>query len=143
MPFVRSIRFSLLAAVSVLAACSSGSSAPGTPEPPRDGERILVERDFTGTVSLGGASLPVTLRMSGPAGQLIATLTIPDLSLIANGDGRLSEGRLRLDLQYGTDCRGQIELEGTATDDVRRVDGRITARDCTGSEDGTVVLRAR
>lgn len=131
-------------AVALLAACSSGSPEPGgTPEPTGSGDRILVERDFSGSVSLGGTTLPVTLRMSGPAGDLIATLTIPGLSVTANGGGTLSNGRLRLELAYGSDCRGEIELDGAATDDVRRVEGRVTADDCTGSEEGTVLLRAR
>lgn len=138
----RPLRSFLSLAVVLAAACSSGAPEPGAPEPPDPGgQRILVEREFTGTVSLGGASLPVTMRMSGPAGRLIATFRIPDLDVVANGGGRLADGRLRLELEYGSECRGEITLDGTATDDVRRVEGRVTANDCTGSESGTFVLR--
>ena len=136
-------RLALLAAVALSAACGSASPAPPEPPTPPPGERRVLERTLTGAVALQGATLPITLQIYGPPGELLASLSVPALDLTANGGGEWRNGELRLELSYGSDCAGTVRMEGRGEFGDTRVEGRFNASDCTGSEEGTFTIRAQ
>lgn len=115
-------------------------TAPPEPPPPE-----AVTRSYGGHFSVQGTSLPVVLSLVLRGEEVEqARLTVPELDLEATGEGRLRAGRLDLRLRYGSEgCRGDAHIDAALVDEGRRFDGVLRARDCTGSEEGTLMLLLR
>lgn len=145
-------RPSALAALALtlgLGACTlvnSGSDGPApadeAPAPPR---AEAVSRSFDGQLSVQGTTLPVMLSLVIRGDEVEnARLSVPELSMEALGDGRLRDGRLDLQLRYGEDrCSGDARITGDVRSGGHLFEGIMRARDCTGSEEGALVLRLR
>jgi hypothetical protein len=86
--------------------------------------------------------LVLEVRRRGP-GDVQAILEIPDLDVEARGGGRVSLTQLFLDLEYGDSCPGRVVLVAKLWDGGVRGEGRVRARDCTGSESGAISLLRR
>ncbi len=137
----------LLFATALLVAGCTPVGGPGTPPPPDETEppRAQLESfEYGGTVSVQGSRLPVVLSMlvRGEDVQDVV-LRIPEISMVARGDGSLRDGRLELDLDYGDDCAGEAHILGLVEQQGQVVHGTLAAEDCTGSEEGALDLRVR
>lgn len=141
------MRLHLPVAIAVLttaaAGCTMVGTAPGpTPSPEAAEAPTPVSTVFGGTVTLGAQEMPIILELSGhrPSDQL-ATLRIPAVSMEANGEGSWSGDRIRLRLTYGDSCPGTVDVDARVTEEGAL--GTLSARDCTGSESGKLVLLRR
>lgn len=143
----------LVAMLTLLMAITGGCTRVGTdwvePAPPgptpADGEDTAPAfQVFGGRAWLGGDDygLVLEVRRDGPR-DVRAILEIPDLGVEARGEGRASLTELFLDLAYGDACPGTVVLVAKLWDGGVRGEGRVQARDCTGSESGTVSLLRR
>ena len=79
----------------------------------------------------------------GQTGDVQALLDIPDLSVEASGSGRVSLSELFLEFTYGEECAGTVTLVARLSDGGVRGEGSVRARDCTGSESGTISILRR
>lgn len=136
----------LLVPAVLLAGCTRVGD-PDTPAPPEEEEEPsaeLVAYEYGGTLSVQGSRLPVVLSMvaRGDAVRDVV-LRIPEISMVARGDGSLEDGRLELDLRYGDECEGEARILAQMEQDGRVVHGTLSAEDCTGSEEGALELRVR
>ena len=136
-------RQTLVMALLVTATGCTRAGVP-TPEPPEgipEPSAVTTSSLFSGMATLGGRRLRVLLELiTDDQGAGTARLTIPDLPLDANGSGAWRDGALLLDLRYDGDCPGDLRIRAKRTSDGTRVEGALTAKDCTGEESGTVVL---
>jgi hypothetical protein len=99
---------------------------------------------FGGRVWLAGEGYDLTLEVRRPtAGDVQAILEIPELSVEARGGGTVSLTELFLEMAYGDTCPGTVVVVAKLSDDGLRGEGRVQARDCTGSESGAVSLLRR
>ena len=140
----------LLGAVLGTGACTlvndPGRAEPGarpveaSPEP----EAEPVTRAYRGQFSVQGATIPVRLRWTSVGSEVReARLTVPELDMEAVGHGSLQDGRLYLELAYGGDCGGDVTVDGRLENDGYSVEGTMIAEDCTGREEGGLVLLLR
>lgn len=147
---MRSLRPILIALMLTQAgACARVGTAP----PPGPAERPTPEArsapaqtTWGGTFTLEGQEVPVVLELrGGDPSPYSATLHIPEMSVEARGGGSWSGNRIRADLDYGqeTACPGRIDLDVRVSEDGTRAQGSLTARDCTGSESGPLILARR
>ena len=144
-------RFAAAALAVVAGACSlSGAGVapvPGAgPGPAERPAAAVAERtlEYGGYMLVDGQSVPVVLRIRpGEDGRIDGSLQIPELALVAHGAGALRDGRLALQLSYGLDCPGQARLEARDVANGRRLEGTLSASDCTGTERAPVVLLLR
>lgn len=104
-----------------------------------------VRRSFEGQMSVQGTTLPVVLSLVIRGEEVEdALLSVPELSMEAQGDGRLQEGRMDLQLRYGQDgCDGDARIRGEVEPGGQLFEGVLEARDCTGAEEGALTLRLR
>jgi hypothetical protein len=98
-------------------------------------------RLYHGSLLLEGEEIAVdlTLETRGPAAT--GTLTSP-VGLSAVGNGRLQGNRVRLDLAYGDECPGRLELDGELQIE-GPIRGTVQAVDCTGRVTGRIDLTPR
>lgn len=128
--------------VVALAACSRVGTVPpapteGTAAPPA----VMTASSLAGVATLAGRRLRVTVFMETGDGEGgTAHLEIPDLPLTADGSASWRGETLELDLRYDGDCPGDLRIRAERTDDGERLEGMLTAKDCTGEESGKVVL---
>lgn len=115
--------------------------AGGEPAVPAEAE--FVRRVYGGSVTFDGNRIALTLELVNDGGEVSARLTIPDLDLDAGGAGEIRGEEVTLELTYAGSCAGSLTLEGDFREVRRRIQGRLTARDCTGEESGAVVLLVR
>lgn len=133
----------------LLAACTLVNAPTDRPAPeaapPEAQPPEAVSRSYGGHFSVQGTSLPVVLSLVLRGEEVEqARLAVPELELEASGEGRLRDGRLDIRLRYGNEgCPGDADIEAALVDEGRRFDGVLRARDCTGSEEGTIVLLLR
>lgn len=120
-------------------AAGPGAGAEEGPTAPESSAR----RVYGGSVTLAGDRFALTLELVADGDGFAARLSIPDLSLDAGGEGRVEDGTLKLELRYPGTCPGRMVLEGRFEQEARRLEGRLTAGDCTGEESGAVVLLLR
>jgi hypothetical protein len=140
----------LLAIVLAASSCSVvghgpeavGPSERPTVDRPPPGE-LPVERDYGGSVTFSGNRISLVLHLSGVGDEYSAELQIPDLDLEASGTATIQGDYLSVDLSYAGECPGRLSLTGRLRERERRIEGRLTASDCTGEEDGVVVLLLR
>lgn len=147
-PTVRPLRGRGGTVVLVLAAILPGCTlvnAPGNgtaPDPVVAPDPVA--RSFGGQLSVQGSTLPVVLTLVVRGEEVEeAHLAVPELSMEAHGDGRLRQGRLMLELWYGDECRGNARVSGDVEEGGWTFEGMLTARDCTGTEEGALVLHLR
>lgn len=147
----RAQRLSTRAGVVLLAALVSGCTMVGTrgpgeaPGPSTDEttETARVERFFGGGVTFDDTRLPLTLELFTRGAKADAVLRIPDLEVVARGTGTLGAERVELRLEYDAACPGVLEVEARLVGDAARIEGRLRATDCTGSEEGALLLVRR
>jgi hypothetical protein len=72
-----------------------------------------------------------------------AVLRLPDLGLEAIGTGRWSGRTLEMELRYGQQCAGTVELHLAFDEKGDQATGSMVASDCTGSETGPLTLLRR
>jgi hypothetical protein len=117
----------------------TGCSLVGRAAPPA----ADLSGQFEGVVRLEGDENPSVLHLQQePSGHITATLET-DLGLTAAGQGRLEGTVLRLELEYGSDCPGELELAGQALEGGAGLAGTVEARDCTGSANGSFSFSRR
>lgn len=100
-------------------------------------------RAYGGSVTFDGNRISLVLELVGADTEYSARLSIPSLDLDAGGEGRVDGERLVVELSYAGTCPGQLRLNGRFQDGMRRIEGSLTASDCTGEEEGAVVLLLR
>ena len=132
----------------VMAVLASGCSlVGGGPPGAEDHPGGAVEetlRAYGGTVTLDGNRLPLVLELVGSGSDYSARLSVPSLDLDAGGAATVDGQRLSVNLEYGgVECAGRLRLVGRFWEGMRRIDGLLTASDCTGEEEGAVVLLLR
>jgi hypothetical protein len=134
----------VVALVGALAGCTvvGGPTPPTVETLPAPASPDPVVHHFGGDVALGGQRLDVSLELrSTDPPQYEATLRIPEISLEARGEGRLTDETLSLDLLYGDDdCAGQVHVEALMDPEGRSGAGALSATDCTGGGSGTIRL---
>ena len=120
--------------------------------PPPDGAAVVerevleagaVRRVYGGSVTFSGDRIALTLEFVDASGEVSARLSIPSLELDAGGAGEIMGDEISLELAYGGECPGRLTLYGSFREERRRLEGRLTARDCTGEESGAVVMLIR
>jgi hypothetical protein len=148
------MRPSIVAPVVVLTLAAAGCTLVGShregpadpPNPPEEpGAAVPAYQEFGGRVWLAGDDYGLFLEVRGDAaGGVQALLDIPDLSVEATGSGRVSLSELFLEFTYGgEECAGTITLVARLSDGGVRGEGSLRARDCTGSESGTLSILRR
>ena len=147
---VQVLRTALALTLSVLAlgACTLVNRPSDEPAPPAqlpEAERPeAVAREFGGQFSVQGSTFPVVLSLVIRGEEVEeALLTVPELSMEARGEGYLREDRLVLELEYGDECEGDVRIAGDVASGGYVFEGTLTARDCTGAEEGALLLRRR
>jgi hypothetical protein len=139
MPFRQTLVMALL--VSATGCTRAGVPTPEPPEGVTGPAAVTTSNLLSGMVTLGGRRLRVLLELTtDDRGGGTGRLTIPDLPLDANGSAAWRDDALLLDLRYDGDCPGDLRIRAKRTPDGTRVEGTLTAKDCTGEESGTVVL---
>ncbi len=140
----------LMALTLAAAGCTLvGSHREGPADPPippeESGPEVPAYQAFGGRVWLAGDDYGLFLEVRrDAAGGVQALLDIPDLSVEARGSGNASLSELFLELTYGgEDCAGTITLVARLSDGGVRGEGSVRARDCTGSESGTLSILRR
>lgn len=140
----------LLGAVLGTGACTlvndPGRTGPAArpAEPAPEPEAEPVTRAYRGQFRVQGATIPVHLRWTSVGSEVRdARLTVPELEIEAVGDGSLQDGRLYLELAYDGDCGGDVTVDGRLENDGYAVEGTMVAEDCTGREEGGLVLMLR
>ena len=125
-------------------------SAPGEPSPGGTAEGELPAavqpdalRTYGGSVTFDGNRISLLLELVGTGSEYSARLSIPSLDLDAGGAGTSDGEQLLVELSYAGSCPGRLQLEGRFREGIRRIEGRLTASDCTGEEEGAVVLLLR
>jgi len=114
-----------------------GGSSPGPGEAaPSEGSpgRGAI---YQGVLILDGGEMTAALELVPGGGRSVRAGPQTSSGLVADGEGRVSGGRLRLELFYGGDCPGHMVLEGTWDREAPRYEGRLDAEDCTGGSTGT------
>jgi hypothetical protein len=92
---------------------------------------------------LDGNRLSLVLELVGSGSDYSARLSIPSLDLDAGGAATVDGQRLSITLEYGGACEGRLTLTGQFWEGMRRIQGLLKASDCTGEEEGAVVLLVR
>jgi len=134
-------RMSLVIAMLVAAAGCSRVGAPAVQPYGGPSGSVVTVRSLSGVATLAGQRLLVVVEVATDSrGRGSGHLEIPDLSLTAEGTATLGEDDLELDLRYGGDCPGRLRIRGKRTSGGNRIEGTLTAEDCTGKESGTVFL---
>ncbi len=150
-PAVESRRISAtLALVLFASGCTlvRGVSTPGGPDGAPSVEVAGAEnaetmRTYGGSVTFDGNRISILLELVGVDSDFSARLSIPSLDLDAGGAGKVEGEQLSVELAYAGTCPGQLRLSGRFREGMRRIEGRLTASDCTGEEEGAVVLLLR
>ena len=133
-----------------LGACAMVGGSGGGPRPDEGPDAAVPSevqgetlRSYGGSVTFDGSRIPLTLDLVGDEREFSARLSIPSLDLDAGGSGTAQGDELAVHLSYEGACPGRLELVGRFRDGVRRVEGDLLAVDCTGEEQGAVVLLLR
>ena len=96
---------------------------------------------WDGGVEVQGQSVKGELEVRQEGGVLDVDFRAPTFGLVASGAGTVDgDGVVSLRLDYDLQCDGTAELAGRASADGRRIEGTITAADCTGAVQGTFVF---
>jgi hypothetical protein len=135
-----------LAAAGCTLVGAPGEGPPDLPAPPAEsGPEVPAYQAFGGRVWLSGDDYGLVLEVRrDEAGDVQAFLDIPDFSVEASGSGRVSLSELFLEFTYGDEeCAGTITLVARLSDGGVRGEGSVRARDCTGSESGTLSMLRR
>ena len=139
-----------LALVCFLSGCTlvRGATTPGGPdsapaEEVAGAENAETMRSYGGSVTFDGNRISLVLDLVGADSDFSARLSIPSLDLDADGAGKVEGEQLSVDLTYAGACPGELRLRGRFRQAMRRIEGRLTACDCTGEEEGAVVLLLR
>ena len=117
---------------------TAGCSLIGSPQPPA----ADLSGQYEGVVRLEGDEIPSELTIAQNDGRIEATLDT-DVGITARGEGRLEGTVLRLELDYGSECPGEIELAGQALEGGAGLAGTVEAEDCTGPAAGSFSFSRR
>ena len=125
-----------------------GGTTPGGPDGAPAAEVAGAEnaetmRSYGGSVTFDGNRISLVLDLVGVDSDFSARLSIPSLDLDAGGAGKVEGEELSVELSYAGTCPGELRLSGRFREGMRRIEGRLTASDCTGEEEGAVVLLLR
>jgi len=120
-----------------------GPLPPPAPEAPTPAQSSTPARVYGGSVPFGGDRIPMVLELSPDGQALSAHLSIPSLALDAGGPGWARGEELTADLTYEGPCPGHLTLDARFVEGSRRIEGRLKATDCTGVEQGDVLLLLR
>ena len=139
-----------LVAALVVGGCTVVGGSPRDPAPggtpisestaPVEGEAL---RTYGGNVTFDGNRISLLLELVGRGSDYSARLSIPSLDLDAGGAGTVEGDQLSVELSYAGSCPGTLRLTGRFQESMRRIEGRLTASDCTGKEAGAVMLLLR
>lgn len=139
-----------LAVALVTGGCTMVRGVPGQPAPGGTPEGEVAAalqpdalRTYGGSVTFDGNRISLLLELVGTGSEFSARLSIPSLDLDAGGSGTADDEQLVVELSYAGSCPGLLRLEGRFREGTRRIEGRLTASDCTGEEEGAVVLLLR
>jgi hypothetical protein len=126
----------LLALVST--ACSAiRFGGPPAPPPPQ------LAGGWTGYIEVEGQQILGTLQVSQEDRDLGATFLSTGLIAEARGQGKIAkDGTVTMELGYRTQCDGKMVLAGTAADP-SRLQGTVSATDCTGTARGGFTFTRR
>jgi hypothetical protein len=106
-------------------------------------ENAETMRSYGGSVTFDGNRISLVLELVGVDSDFSARLSIPSLDLDAGGAGKVEGEQLSVDLSYAGTCPGRLRLNGRLWEGMRRIEGSLRASDCTGEEEGAVVLLLR
>lgn len=143
-------RLSLLASALLLGASASACTRVGVPAggepPPPEAEPPSAQPTqvrYTGIATLSERRVPVVLELrTGGGGAVMAQLRIPEMEMLATGEGGWRGSRLTLELAYDTGCPGSVRID-LEQGPAGRLSGALRARDCTGEAEGPLALEAR
>src|SRR5262245_10010771 len=128
--FSRILMFGGVLSVSACSAIGFGPDTPVLPPPPISGT-------WAGAWHVDRQDLDGTLVVTQKGNSLTATFRSGTLVANASGSGKVEpDGRLRLELKYRTQCSGTVELDGALVEQGTRLDGVMSASDCTGKASG-------
>ena len=140
----------MMTAVVFASGCTVVRGVPTAPGPegaaaeeaagPESGDAL---HSYGGSVTFDGNRMSLVLDLVGTGSDYSARLSIPSLDLDAGGAGTVEGEQLSVELSYPGTCPGQLRLTGRFREGMRRIEGRLTASDCTGQEEGAVVLLLR
>ena len=129
----RKLRGTVGFAVAVLvAACSTVGGAPEPAIPPEQ-----VQGLFGGVVTVDGTEIEGLLELTSSEDGYLADFNSESFGFSASGDGAMEGRRLRLELDYDMDCRGELRLLGPYDPEQGTWTGELVASDCTGNAEGT------
>lgn len=135
-------KLALTLLVTVAACTRVGAPTTASPEPLEGADDLVpTPSALSGMATLGGQRLRVSLELStDKRGRGTGHLEIPDLPLTADGPALWRGDALELDLRYDGACPGDLRIRATRASDGIRVEGTISAKDCTGEESGTLAM---
>ena len=120
---------------------------PGAPDtPPAAPEEPIVDLGgaYLGSLLVEGQRLPAHLDLEQVGDALEAVLRVADVGITAEGEGAVDRhGAFSLELAYTLECPGTAHLSGRWLEGGLRLDGTVTAADCTGSQSGQFAFRRR
>jgi hypothetical protein len=118
-------------------ACSAiGFGGPPATPPPQ------LAGGWTGYIEVEGQQILGTLQVSQDDRDLGATFASTGLIGQARGQGKIEkDGTVTMELAYKTQCDGKMVLAGSA--DPARLQGTVSATDCTGTARGGFTFTRR
>ena len=115
---------------------ASGCSAIRLGGPPPAPPAQLAGR-WSGFLEVEGQQILGTLIVTQKGRDLGVTFTSNGLIESASGNGKVGgDGAVRMELEYTTQCAGQIVLAGGTVAANARLEGTVSATDCTGNARG-------
>ena len=132
-----------LASLLLLVALGSGCSAisfggPPAPPPPQ------LAGGWTGFLEVEGQEILGTLTVNQEGRDLGVTFVSTGLIGSARGAGKIEDdGGITIKLEYATQCRGEMVLSGAVGDPPTRLQGTLSATDCTGNARGGFTFSRR
>jgi len=135
---MRSVRFCFLFLLAALTpGCSAIRFGGGPPSAQLAG-------GWTGYLEVEGQQILGTLTVNQKGKDLGVTFASNGLIPQASGSGRIEDGgRVTMELKYGTQCSGEMELAGEVVDQETRLQGSLSASDCTGNARGGFTFSRR
>jgi len=122
-----------LVALALGSASCSTVGGPSVPGPPPEAVQGL----FGGVVIVDGTEIEGLLGLSMTEDGFAAEFTSESFGFRASGDGAMDGLRLRIELDYDMDCRGELRLLGPYDPEQGTWTGELVASDCTGDARGT------
>lgn len=123
----------------ILSGCMAvGGSGPASPgSGPQQG---VV---YHGSLFLDGGDVTAALEIAREGRRDVRAALQATSGLLADGKGRIRGDDLSIELVYGGQCPGAMELNGKWDQEAGTYQGELSAQDCTGKAEGTFLFSGK